>query len=685
MASWTPERSSFLTLLLDEVVGTEEMVKIRKENCRIYDMIYSCIEKENRYFTGSKAEGLDLPGSDYDYMYDINDSNNIRVIQTMQDAFGSPIENILYLCTDNVPVGFAMLRYNTHFRNLKLLRTSQYINGVLYFSSSQYVRYMFSALKSKTSKETFAIQGPSVEHWSEYYDTSKSGDDRVFSIHCPLWPSGAEEWVNRARQCGWPTSRDIESITSFGYHLVPIGHSLSPLKDIEWRISFSWAERTLVWSFNHVQMQLYATMKIILKEFINVKISPESRVLCSYFIKTFLFWKFETKEETFWCAENFRECLKFLLIEFSKCIREGVIRHYFFPRFNLLSIKLTREAQTELLRLLEVIIQYDIRIFKECKTLSNVWSHLIQFEGSMNAIKMKTAKINVLRNDECMMYAIMNHGFQIAISIHVLGIRQSTVPEIIEKILTRLQTMDTSSISVRHMCYLLHIKFRPNRCSGNRDLYKMHKIAHNKIQFDISTIKLWYAMILAKKGDYSSCLRIVNAVLSSIPPFALYMYNGYRKSNCESKSLYQEKFFYSNTSTIERARTAWLFDLIVMTEMFENVPLAIQVELRFCDDMTGVFLSPFVCAYYLMFLCYHEIHHYDDRDHALRMLIDTVKNPEQFGVPFHSLNIVGHCLLLAGQRSLAREVFLFSYQLTLKFPPLCKYNSSLHYLRNIPW
>ena len=32
---------------------------------------------------------------------------------------------------------------------------------------------------------------------------------------------------------------------------------------------FSVAERTLVWSYNHIQMQCYAVMKLILKEFIN--------------------------------------------------------------------------------------------------------------------------------------------------------------------------------------------------------------------------------------------------------------------------------------------------------------------------------------------------------------------------------------------------------------------------------
>ena len=49
-----------------------------------------------------------------------------------------------------------------------------------------------------------------------------------------------------------------KKIIQFGFHLVPVGYPHSDVNMIEWRISFSVAERTLVWSFNHIQMQCYA-------------------------------------------------------------------------------------------------------------------------------------------------------------------------------------------------------------------------------------------------------------------------------------------------------------------------------------------------------------------------------------------------------------------------------------------
>ena len=86
-----------------------------------------------------------------------------------------------------------------------------------------------------------------------------------------------------------------------------------------------------------------------------------------------------------------------------------------------------------------------------------------------------------------------------------------------------------------------------------------------------------------------------------------------------------------------------------------------------------------------MFLCYHELRQYGERDRALRLLIDVVDDPGQHGAAwYHSLNIAGHYLLLAGQRDSAREMFIISYKVTQRHPPCDKYNSALYYLQNMP-
>ena len=692
MANLAPERSAILSLMLDEVSGTEEMVTTRQDACRVADCIESCYQNTGTYYTGSKAEGLNLPGSDMDFMWDINGPYNIRVAQTTQEArvASSPRISTLLLCTDNVHPGFALLRWlsiSSPIPHPLLLRSSQNMYGFPHLSSFLFTR---ECLQSYNPGDGYTrlIQGPSIETWSEYSDRSESGADRVPSIHCPFWPRGAEEWLHRPRRCGWPTPTDITQITDFGCHLVAVGYPLSSSKEMEWRISFSIAERILVWSFNHVQIQCYAVMKIILKEFIKVRCSPSNYVLCSYFIKTFLFWKFEVTESTFWRAENFRACISFLLVEFTKCIRNRELPHYFFPIFNLLSVKLTREAQRELLPILESAIQYDIAILRECKTLRKVWSRFTATDGNINHVMRIMQKTNIVRNDECLMY----HANE-CYNLYSTLTRPSSDPSLVTRAVTHLTSRIlagryTTSLAPLVLMYHALMSNIPRRVPGNRDAYKLGRLSHSDaVSFDISTFKLWYAMVLLMRTDYAACLRTVNDILSRIPPYALYMSCGLRSSR-ESASLYEHVYLQSDADVMERLTTSWLQDLYFYKDMSYNInlPAAVRVELSVCDEGVGVHVSPFVFAYYLMLLCHHELHQYDDRDRALRLLLDTVDNPQQRGALYHpSLNIAGHCLLLAGQTDRAREMFTLSYQLTQTVPPLNKYNSALLYLQTIPW
>ena len=291
MATWTPARSILLSQLLDDVVGTEEMVHIRQDYCRICDCIQSAADSDNDnvYYTGSKAEGLDLPGSDDDYMMDINNKAKLLIIQAVEDAPTATDTNVFCMNVENVPPCFAMLRSVNQVEYGPLLDACQLIDNAMHLSSYLLVHNLESQFNKVSFGGKVAKQGPSKEEWTPYMDTSQSGIDSVLSIHCPFWPNSASEWRTRPRRFAWPSPSDIKSIVDFGFHLVSVGHPRSDLNMMEWRISFSVAERTLVWSFNHVQVQCYAVMKIFLKEFINPHCSPDNRVLCSAFIKTFLF------------------------------------------------------------------------------------------------------------------------------------------------------------------------------------------------------------------------------------------------------------------------------------------------------------------------------------------------------------------------------------------------------------
>ena len=179
MTNWTPARSILLSQLLDDVVGTEEMVHIRQDYCKILDYVKSTGFKDNTYYTGSKAEGLDLPGSDDDYMYDINNIHVMQVIEREEDTPGATQINQFVMSTEHVRPCFAMLRSVRPIRDMNVLNACQAIDSSLYLSSYLYAHNTEANLTEFEPHITITRQGPSIEVWNTYMDRSQSGTDKV--------------------------------------------------------------------------------------------------------------------------------------------------------------------------------------------------------------------------------------------------------------------------------------------------------------------------------------------------------------------------------------------------------------------------------------------------------------------------------------------------------------------------
>ena len=354
-----------------------------------------------------------------------------------------------------------------------------------------------------------------------------------------------------------------------------------------------------------------------------------------------------------------------------------MLRHYFIPRFNLLSVKLTRAAQTELLQLFDIVIQSDISVLKECRTLRNVWSEFFQWSENKNDILSEKKRDNLLRNDKCMISTDV-----LSPSIIVQNMFLDNVSNLISRVLTLSCKTPLKTLVLKRCLFemnLTSLKCIATCVSGNKNVYQLAKTAQNDTySFDISTCKIWCVILLLKGGEFFSALNIINQILSSIPPFALYRE---QFTSTDAKQLYLDMFLDSDDTVIEKARTAWMFDLSVTKKMIDVVPLAIQIEIYFRGDIVTS-LSPFTCVYYLQFLCYHKMQQYDNRDRALQHLIEVAFNTKQLGKePWTSWNIAGHCLLLAGRRDQARDMLSRSY-FAMRNNALGILNSAIWYLRN---
>jgi hypothetical protein len=75
-------------------------------------------------------------------------------------------------------------------------------------------------------------------------------------------------------------------------------------------------------------------------------------LLCSYYLKTILFWMFEEIDECKWSPDNFINCYMACIQRLLYCVEFSTVVHYFMPDNNMLEDKLTSRDKTKLTNLL---------------------------------------------------------------------------------------------------------------------------------------------------------------------------------------------------------------------------------------------------------------------------------------------------------------------------------------------
>ncbi|CAC5406152.1 unnamed protein product [Mytilus coruscus] len=151
--------------------------------------------------SGSKSEGIDLKGSDYDRMICFN---FIRVHESLTDIQSAPHEIILLMETNATKPGFTKLKL-VHKSDLHLINDFCKTVGEDIFISSNLVR-------ERNCRNEWIIHGPCLSNPDGDYDLA-------MCFRCKEWITPAQQWIYRSRTA-WPhytlvTSADIVENTSF--------------------------------------------------------------------------------------------------------------------------------------------------------------------------------------------------------------------------------------------------------------------------------------------------------------------------------------------------------------------------------------------------------------------------------------------------------------------------------------
>ncbi|XP_062616899.1 uncharacterized protein LOC134278617 [Saccostrea cucullata] len=402
-----PRLSEVLYVGLCRKIGTPTEVAIRRDVLDMKEMIsrpvdnYEGIAAMN---SGSYREGFRFKSSDIDTMYWfcrfklITDISQSRIYNTSKHV-------ILQMEDFDTLPGFVRLRLLTSPQNIFTISMClAEFNGGVYMSGSLWREFYFQFLANDRyfQQKNIRNHGPCV--------TGVDGTlefDQAACFASIYWPKQTRDWFDRCQRHTWPPVLVLEKILRNGFHCVPIGSKIvSTSNELEWRLSFSQAEQQLVSTMNHTQFLCYGLLKIFLKEVINYRKEP---LLCSYFMKTTMFWMIQLGH-LIWLPNRlldcFWKCFKYLIY----CVYEGDFPNFFIPQNNMFINKMVADTRASLL---QQLYQY-YRMGVTCLLLSPTLKSILEPALSSPSFVLSTAEgefISIADIDLCGMTEI----FQIVI------------------------------------------------------------------------------------------------------------------------------------------------------------------------------------------------------------------------------------------------------------------------------
>ncbi|XP_062607495.1 uncharacterized protein LOC134269315 [Saccostrea cucullata] len=309
-------------------LGTSQQVAMRRDVMEIGDMIQNQnaaakTDSPGTLLSGSYREGFRLKESDIDTMLWRVDHRVIWELSHSQ-YYNMHSQTLILGDISNSPPGFTLLYLLSPSKLRKVQNACVRIGNRHYISSSKY-RHIACALPSSSY---MSPHGPCASGFI--------GPMEFDLAHCfvsDFWPPSASSWIDRCHS--WPPSNIVDDIVQNGCHLVPIGHKLGQNEGNEWRISFSRAECTLVNAMNHCQFLTYGLLKLVLKEIINNGLDDGEKLLCSYHMKTAVFWAIQQNIIPHWCPQNLLDCFWVCFKLIFKWVYEGFCPNFFIPANNM--------------------------------------------------------------------------------------------------------------------------------------------------------------------------------------------------------------------------------------------------------------------------------------------------------------------------------------------------------------
>ncbi|VDI82312.1 Hypothetical predicted protein [Mytilus galloprovincialis] len=579
--------------------------------------------------SGSLAEGIDLPGSDIDMMYVTKDVDVIRDIKNINHSVR---RTTLVMENDYDHPGFTRLRLIAGGDGISTFIQPNFFESTrqgLYLSVNTFV----SNIKDNLPNVQYSSHGPCLSDDNQYMDFA-------FCLRSKYIPYNAIPWASRYR-LQWPPNSVIDKIEKDGCLLVPIGPRNMPDCDILWRLSFSVAEQKLVHSFNFTQLLCYCLLKLTLKHIINTNKHAEG-LLCSYFLKTALFWVSEEVDiDTFQLSKLyscFCRCLNKIIFWVNNCY----CPNYFIPEHNMFLGKINIENSKMLIHVL-----YKIK----CDGIHGLIQSVFLYENGHHRLLSTQLETSFIMLD-LLFYRISDVDFGKKSDISVC-LKSLVFIEDLLKSKTCTFIVDICKHYHAKMCqYASQLLPAP---AVTTERYNTHKRYHRYLQNGIKTdaVSGWvlYASFYYVTGQFNVTLGLTDYILSrcstDMVPMSCHNYQD-RHIKCYNNRVH-------STITLHDKMKMAVVGEVAYLQQSSLIPNELQLEVN--DDYIQI--PPTVMSHCLRFLCYNHVGDTNKRQQSLSDLKSTVKRRSFISITSlsYSITILGICFELSGDKNTAYQCY----------------------------
>ena len=248
----------------------------------------------------------------------------------------------------HAPVGFVWVKLHNVLPRVETLKSALFEvlkKGNEQFVSANAIYHHFLTTAQSSSDDDFNVVQNEPAITLKAKDKQKYGYmgviDLAVSLRFSKWPTVAEEWLNRGSRDSLLLSvGTIQKIARAGCHLVYKPSGLSDDPELDWRFSFSKAEKTLLQYHNdkHALKLCYIMLRYVYKKYFKPRLINK-KVLASYYLKTTFLWLAETDSGfDYYNVDDRRLGSLFLFMtkSLTDAYKKRVLSHYFIHHWNLL-------------------------------------------------------------------------------------------------------------------------------------------------------------------------------------------------------------------------------------------------------------------------------------------------------------------------------------------------------------